>query len=1409
MYNNKLKIKRALSLLLIISMVIPMMAFNLSVESGAYQEVSNEASWYTWGSIQSCADQSVLEEIYGNPVSAEFVNGEYVITVDNSPNKAYRDRMNILADWSLNARGVLPDGTALQGVYGKAFWEDYNNDTVYTGFFNPLNALNRTSATLNEMVGYYNYVSNTGNTYYTGWSLFNQLVSTDTTGNIASSICQSDVVPGSAALSFKINSEGNCIGEGGQGKFSCGFVQRDSFVNAVGYSNINWLINASCGLSTVDSGLFASFGSVGVKNDGYDYCKVTYNGEKLTTDGIDGWIQLPFTICADGSVEYTLETRRIGGASQSTELGLYALYIIGEGREYCLASNIQMKNDTMLRAYVSYSTPAYNEETSAATASYTITGIGSCNGKQKPENVKSLTKHNWNNGEVINSSCVSDGYMLYTCRNTNCTCTKRVNLPETEKNHSFGEWNVIKDAQCNKRGYRERECGLCGFIEKENITALSHEYSDWYALSEPTCTSPGVNEKKCINCGNTVVKNIDSNGHTYGEWTVSVEPTETEDGLMERLCTVCGYAENRPAPATSFPRADVCNYTLEVFDSEGLNYIRIASGVYTTAKDIKAAPGMISLNATYISSHRTDGAVTYELKNTGTYSLWLRYDDGKEYIKIVECSRMYQTVSVNGVTVTVNNLGDVSDFFLATGHCTSYNEVKSNTVTRVTSAKIGESHNYKYGAAMPGAGEYTCYIRYKDSQREPKTIYFSCITESPAFIADGLQLNITDTSNVRVIRMAPGSYSTAGEVKKAPGCRSFSANTVKGADSYTIQNARDAKGTYTVSVDFKSGYNVIYQYDVDMKQPDIQVSGTKITINNIDGLSLIRYAPGVYSTAAEIKAAPGSQYIRYSDTVGDKVELNLIGEYTFFIQYLDNSQTVKTVIAGEQASSFTVSRAFTNDMVVQRDKPFSVWGWAPQSDVNKIVTVYFRGEVAYGVVNKNGEWKATFDKTFSESAIPENITVVANNGASVNIFSGVLTGDVYYVMGQSNVYWPLKQLREDLESQNKTLNCDFSDARNIRLFKNSSVFYVNGTGANALGMSTVYDDVMANTVWMKPSNSEVQQFSAIGYLLAYNLSNCVSTPIGIIEIDASGYPIGAFAPNELCDRWDIDIASPQGIHYYKLGAGASGVTSLQTRFAWNFQLNPLKNFSCAGILWYQGESDFRNTEYHFGKDRYVFETEFVELMNYYRDNFGNSDFPVYIMELPSVYRNSANSNQQYIDTGLVRTEIGTIPTKLENSYVIPCSDLWQQDKASWWNNIHPYCKQEQAIRTCFIICAQKYGILDLNTTAGPQLKCVEYVDACTVKMKFDYVGTGLSYNDVTNTGMLYGLQICTSNTDRMSSWQATAKATITAPDEITISESIPVYGVRYNPGTSSYFPVTCNIMNSAGMPMVAFKDINF
>ena len=98
-----------------------------------------------------------------------------------------------------------------------------------------------------------------------------------------------------------------------------------------------------------------------------------------------------------------------------------------------------------------------------------------------------------------------------------------------------------------------------------------------------------------------------------------------------------------------------------------------------------------------------------------------------------------------------------------------------------------------------------------------------------------------------------------------------------------------------------------------------------------------------------------------------------------------------------------VASLFTDHMVLQREMPVPVWGWA---DPGVTVTVEFDNQKKNSTAGDDGKWRVMFDAlpASSESRV---LRISATSDQHPITITDVLVGDVWLCSGQSNMKWRL------------------------------------------------------------------------------------------------------------------------------------------------------------------------------------------------------------------------------------------------------------------------------------------------------------------------------------------------------------------------------------------------------------------
>jgi len=195
------------------------------------------------------------------------------------------------------------------------------------------------------------------------------------------------------------------------------------------------------------------------------------------------------------------------------------------------------------------------------------------------------------------------------------------------------------------------------------------------------------------------------------------------------------------------------------------------------------------------------------------------------------------------------------------------------------------------------------------------------------------------------------------------------------------------------------------------------------------------------------------------------------------------------LLAAIAHAGVTLPKVFTSNMVLQREKPVKIWGWAAKGEK---ITVQFNGQKAVTKADKNGAWIVSL--AAMQAGGPFELKIEGKNSI---VLSNVLIGDVYICSGQSNMEFGLKN------ANNAAKEIAASSYPNIRLF----------TVKKAMSFME-QKDVEADP-WVECGPSSSGDFSAVAYFFARKLIKDINIPIGLIHSSWGGTNIEAWT------SWDI------------------------------------------------------------------------------------------------------------------------------------------------------------------------------------------------------------------------------------------------------------------------------------------------
>jgi sialate O-acetylesterase len=238
--------------------------------------------------------------------------------------------------------------------------------------------------------------------------------------------------------------------------------------------------------------------------------------------------------------------------------------------------------------------------------------------------------------------------------------------------------------------------------------------------------------------------------------------------------------------------------------------------------------------------------------------------------------------------------------------------------------------------------------------------------------------------------------------------------------------------------------------------------------------------------------------------------------YPFLLALAASALLAQTPTAAKQAALPFLSPIFGDNMVLQRGKPNTFWGWSEPGDK---VRVEIAGNSASTITGPDGRWQLQVEPPAPGG--PYSVTV---SGHQSVVLHDVLVGDVWLCGGQSNMQFSLKSARNGAEE--------------VRAANHPQIRFFVVSPHVAYGHVNV-----PQGTWkvVSPETAGQGELSAVGYFFAREVQQAIGVPIGLIQAAVGGTPAEAWtsagALRELKD-FDVPLAELQRLR--SAGAPAYG-----------------------------------------------------------------------------------------------------------------------------------------------------------------------------------------------------------------------------------------------------------------------------
>ncbi|MEM7010458.1 MAG: sialate O-acetylesterase [Verrucomicrobiota bacterium] len=337
----------------------------------------------------------------------------------------------------------------------------------------------------------------------------------------------------------------------------------------------------------------------------------------------------------------------------------------------------------------------------------------------------------------------------------------------------------------------------------------------------------------------------------------------------------------------------------------------------------------------------------------------------------------------------------------------------------------------------------------------------------------------------------------------------------------------------------------------------------------------------------------------------------------------------------------SVSNAFQSNMVIQRDKPITIWGWAAPDEH---VKVSFAGQSAETSAAADRSWSVKLEP---ESAKSTGHELVIQGAKSTLTLENVLVGDVWVLGGQSNMEFDLTKI------DNGVLEAISANFPQIRLL----------TIPRGKGFESVesFERLEEWSDWSKRhfqkgdwevcSPETVGDFSGIGYVFGRRLHMASGVPIGLIDASVGGTTVETWTPEEVIkevegaetkallanwqtkiDEWDSEAdlqKRVEGFERKKANAEKDGKpappeserpTDLRPGpiadrnrpgYCYASMIRPLEGLAVKGALFHQG---FNNC-FNGGDGAKMYYQVFGKMISSWRAAFGDPQLPFCVISL--------------------------------------------------------------------------------------------------------------------------------------------------------------------------------------------------
>ena len=201
------------------------------------------------------------------------------------------------------------------------------------------------------------------------------------------------------------------------------------------------------------------------------------------------------------------------------------------------------------------------------------------------------------------------------------------------------------------------------------------------------------------------------------------------------------------------------------------------------------------------------------------------------------------------------------------------------------------------------------------------------------------------------------------------------------------------------------------------------------------------------------------------------------------------------LICGCIYSQIKLPRLISDGMILQRDIPVKIWGWA---SANEKIEITFNKKKFQTITSQDGNWNITLPS--QKAGGPYEMTLTASNTIVVK---NILFGDVWLCSGQSNMELPMERVRDKYKEI-----VEKADNSKIRQFLVPDQYDFSKENVD-----------FSSGEWSAVNPKNILKFSAVAYFFANEIYTKYKIPIGIINSALGGSPAESWISAEAIKKF--------------------------------------------------------------------------------------------------------------------------------------------------------------------------------------------------------------------------------------------------------------------------------------------------